>query len=55
MKLVDLPYKKEFLLNLVNNNMSEQTVKNYKRDLFIFQLFLMQKKRSWDSVDKLLV
>ncbi|MBD3280744.1 tyrosine-type recombinase/integrase [Candidatus Dojkabacteria bacterium] len=55
MKLPELPYKTEFLLNIVNNNMSEQTVKNYKRDLLIFQLFLYKMKRSWDNVDKLLV
>lgn len=35
--------------------MSEQTLKNYKRDLLIFQLFLMKEKRSWNNVDKLLV
>ena len=55
MKLPELPLKNEFLLSLVNNNMSEQTLKNYKRDLLIFQLFLYKQKRSWDNVDKLLV
>jgi len=55
MKIQELPYKEEFLLNLVNNNFSDQTVKNYKRDLLIFQLFLTDKTRSFDSVDKLLI
>jgi site-specific recombinase XerD len=55
MKLPELPLKNEFLLSLVNNNMSEQTLKNYKRDLFIFQLILYKSDRSWDNVDKLLI
>lgn len=55
MKIIELPYKKEFLLSLVNNNYSEQTVSNYRRDLFIFQLFLSSKGKSFQSIDKLLV
>lgn len=55
MKLTELPYKKEFILNLVNNNYSEQTVNNYERDLLIFQLFLSEENRSFKSVDKLLI
>jgi len=55
MNISTLQYKQEFLLSLVNNNFSEQTVKNYKRDLFIFELFLAGKNKSFDNIDKLLV
>lgn len=55
MKLPELPYKEEFLLSLVNNNYSDQTVSNYKRDLLIFQLFLDEEGRSFQEIDKLLV
>ncbi len=50
-----LPYKKEFLLSLINNNYSEETVVNYKRDLLIFELFLEERGRSFESMDKILV
>lgn len=52
---MELPYKKEFILNLLNNNFSDLTVKNYKRDLNIFEIFLDKKRKSFQDVDKLLV
>lgn len=35
-----LPYKEDFILELVNNNYSKETVYNYRRDLFHFEVFL---------------
>lgn len=35
-----LPYKKEFLLEIQNNNFSLETVYNYRRDLTIIEAFL---------------
>ncbi len=50
-----LPNKRNFILNLINNNYSDKTVDNYKRDLFIFELFLWYKNISFDNIDKQLV
>ena len=50
-----LPKKREFILNLLNNNYSDKTIENYKRDLFIFELFLMDKQISFNNIDKQLI
>ncbi|MFW5702714.1 MAG: tyrosine-type recombinase/integrase [Candidatus Dojkabacteria bacterium] len=47
-----LPYLEEFLLELINNNYSNQTVKNYKRDLSFFEAYLWQEKKRFEQVDK---
>lgn len=35
-----LPYKEDFLLELQNNNYSNETLYNYKRDLTVFEAFM---------------
>ncbi|MBP9758107.1 tyrosine-type recombinase/integrase [Candidatus Dojkabacteria bacterium] len=48
-----LPNKKDFLLNLINNNYSQRTIENYARDLLIFELFLNRYSIDFDEIDKL--
>jgi len=51
----NLPYLREFLLNLENNNYSKQTVDNYRRDLEIFASFISYRRVEFPDVDKLLI
>lgn len=48
-----LPLVEEFFYDLINNNYSEKTVINYKRDLFIFAIFLDVKGIDFQSLGKL--
>lgn len=50
-----LPYKKEFLLELVNNNYSQETVDNYARDLGFLESFLYKEGLEFNQLDKLAV
>jgi len=50
-----LPNKEEYLLNLINNNYSMNTVDNYRRDLEIFELFLLMRGKVFNDVNKLLI
>lgn len=47
-----LPSKDDFLLNLLNNNYSNETIYNYNRDLSLFELFLKDKNISFPDVTK---
>jgi integrase/recombinase XerD len=47
-----LPYKEDFLLELLNNNYSKETVYNYNRDLFVFEVFLIIGKTNFVDVSK---
>ncbi len=51
----NLPYLREFLLNLENNNYSKQTVDNYLRDLEILASFLEYRRVKFADIDKLLI
>ncbi|RMD77371.1 hypothetical protein D6810_01105 [Candidatus Dojkabacteria bacterium] len=50
-----LPYLREFLLNLQNNNYSKETIENYARDLEIFSAFLYYLDIQFEQVDKLII
>lgn len=51
----DLPYLRQYLLNLENNNYSKETVDNYGRDLEIFAAFLHSKNILFPNIDKLVI
>jgi integrase/recombinase XerD len=51
----DLPYLRQYLLNLENNNYSKETVDNYARDLEIFAAFLHSKQILFPNIDKLVI
>lgn len=48
-----LPLIEEFFYDLINNNYSEKTIINYKRDLFIFATFLEAKNINFQDLGKL--
>ncbi len=48
-----MPLVREFMLDLINNNYSEKTVINYKRDLSIFSLFLSVKRIDFNALTKI--
>lgn len=50
-----LPYKQEFLLELTNNNYSQETVANYERDLNFLESFLYKEGLKFEQIDKLAV
>lgn len=49
---MQLPYLDDFLLNLKVNNLSQETVYNYERDLDVFQNFLMENVIEFNAIDK---
>jgi integrase/recombinase XerC len=51
----NLPFAREFLLSLQNNNYSRETTDNYLRDLEIFAAFLSYRRVEFKNVDKLLI
>lgn len=51
----NLPYLREFLLSLENNNYSKETVSNYLRDLEIFASFVAYRRQKFEQVDKLFI
>ncbi len=48
-----LPYLREYLLNLKNNNYSQNTLEHYKRDLEIFSAFLYYIETSFEKITKI--
>lgn len=52
MKTAQLPSFDDFLLNLQVNNLSEETIYNYERDLQVFQEFLNESDINFDEINK---
>lgn len=50
-----LPFMREYLLNLKNNNYSKETLENYGRDLEIFSSFLAYIETPFEKIDKLII
>jgi site-specific recombinase XerD len=50
-----IPYLREYLLNLRNNNYSKETLDNYQRDLEIFSAFLYYIETPFEKIDKLVI
>lgn len=50
-----LPYLREYLLSLKNNNYSKETIENYGRDLEIFSSFLAYQDLEFKQVEKLTI
>lgn len=51
----NLPFVREFLLSLENNNYSKKTVDSYLRDMEIFAAFLEFRRVKFAQLDKLLI
>lgn len=51
-KNIVLPYLDDFLLNLQTNNLSEETLYSYERDLDVFQAFLNEIGTEFKNIDK---
>lgn len=47
-----LEHKEDFLKNLLNNNYSEETIYNYRRDLSLFELFLWDQNIEFGDLNK---
>lgn len=52
MKNIQIPYLDDFLLNLRVNNLSQETIYNYERDLKVFQNFLEEINMEFDNISK---
>jgi len=52
MKKNFLPHINDFLIEITNNNYSVETLKNYKRDIFIFYIFLLNNKIRFSKISK---
>lgn len=52
MKETSLPYLDDFLLNLQVNNLSQETIYNYERDLKVFESFLKEINVEFDNLNK---
>jgi len=52
MKNIQLPNLDDFLLNLQVNNLSQETIYNYERDLKVFENFLNELNTEFDDIDK---
>lgn len=52
MKELQLPSFDDFLLSLQVNNLSEETIYNYERDLRVFQEFLNELNTNFDDINK---
>jgi len=50
-----LPYLREYLTNLRNDNYSRETIANYARDLSIFSSFLYYIETQFDNIEKLTI
>lgn len=50
--LQPLEYLEDFLLNLQTNNLSEETVYNYERDLKVFSDYIVSTKVKFDKITK---
>lgn len=51
-KDITLPYLDDFLLSLKVNNLSEETLYNYERDLDVFGNFLNEERTEFKDIDK---
>lgn len=51
-KNISLPYLDDFLLNMQNNNFSQETIYNYERDLNVFQNFLKETNINFENSNK---
>ncbi len=51
-KDITLPYLDDFLLSLKVNNLSEETLYNYERDLDVFENFLNEEGTKFEDIDK---
>lgn len=51
-KNITLPCLDDFLLNLQTNNLSEETLYSYERDLDVFQAFLNEIRIEFKDIDK---
>ncbi len=49
----DLPLLDKFLLSLLNNNYSNNTLSGYERDLYILRMFLYTHNLEFDSITKI--
>ena len=47
-----LPFKDDYLIELLNNNYSKETIYNYKRDLFAFESYLYISGTAFNEVSK---
>jgi site-specific recombinase XerD len=52
MNNIQLPNLDDFLLNLQVNNLSQETIYNYERDLKVFEDFLNEINTDFDNIDK---
>jgi len=52
MKNIQLPDLDDFLLNLQVNNLSQETIYNYERDLKVFENFLNEINIEFRNIDK---
>ncbi len=50
-----VPYIREYLTTLKNNNYSKETLENYARDLEIFSAYLFYIETQFDKIDKLTI
>ena len=51
-KNITLPHLDDFLLNLQTNNLSQETLYNYERDLDVFENFLNEEGVEFDDINK---
>ncbi len=51
-KKIVLPYLDDFLLSLKTNNLSDETLYNYERDLKVFEDFLDEEGIEFENIDK---
>ena len=52
MKNIQLPNFDDFILDLQVNNLSQETIYNYERDLKVFENFLREIGAEFDNIDK---
>lgn len=50
--MLELPYKDDFLLDIQNNNYSQETVYNYRRDLTVFEAFMNIQQTDFPALTK---
>ena len=50
-----LPNKEDYLLEILNNNYSKETVYNYRRDLFCFEMFLWINNLEFKDLSKRII
>ncbi len=50
-----LDKKEEFLIELLNQNYSRETIYNYRRDLFVFEMYLLLNHIEFNGITKLTI